>query len=157
MRVRDAGGPPPKPAAGTAPHDDAWARRVSRGIERGDRDALAEFYSAWFDRSLAHARRLTGRDESFCLDIVQDAMIKAAAAMRRVECRGQMSVWMRRVTASCALDRLREEASRTARQHAAARAEPAPPDARTERTLHWLAAELAQIDADEALLLRERL
>ncbi|MFT3685056.1 MAG: sigma factor [Phycisphaerales bacterium] len=136
--------------------DDAWARRVSLGIERGDRAALGEFYSAWFDRCLAHARRSTGRDESFCLDVVQDAMVKAAGSMRRVECERQLSVWVRRVVASCAVDRLREEASRTARQRGAARDERPEAPGYSDR-LEWLASELAEIDAEEALLLRERL
>jgi DNA-directed RNA polymerase specialized sigma24 family protein len=156
VRLRDAGDSPPTPRADLAPVDDAWARRVSLGVERGERAALGAFYSVWFDRCFAQARRLTRRDESFCLDVVQDAMVRAAGSMRRVECERQLAVWVRRVVASCAVDRVREESSRAARQRSVSRGEQQEGRPPADR-LEWLAAELAEIDAEEALLLRERL
>lgn len=138
--------------------DDAWAARVSRGVQRGDREALAEFYCAWFDRSMALAAKATGRDESFCLDTVQDAMLKAAGKLRRVETIAQLSAWMRRVVLSCAMDRLREEAARERRQNASSRGreESTVDDLATSLRLAWLEKELSACTAEERALLRQR-
>ena len=140
--------------------DDAWAARVSLGVQRGNQAALAEFYAAWFDRGLALAKHSTSRDESFCLDVVQDAMLKAASSLKRVETEGQLSAWMRRVLISCAMDRLREEAARTRRQRAVSASKngvsESGSDARLSERLEWLERELGSISADEAALLRQR-
>lgn len=139
--------------------DDAWAARVSLGVQRGERDALAEFYSAWFDRCRALASRATGRDESFCLDVVQDAMVKAAGGLRRVETAAELSAWMRRVVLSCAMDRLRDEAARERRQRVAAglRGASAELDAATAERMAWLEGELSGCTAEERALLRQRI
>jgi hypothetical protein len=65
--------------AGSGQHNTA---RLTRAIARGDRDALATFYNAWFDRSYAAARRLTGRDESFCLDVVRGSAGRQTGSRR---------------------------------------------------------------------------
>ncbi|NRA57140.1 MAG: hypothetical protein HRU13_03365 [Phycisphaerales bacterium] len=51
------------------------ARAITVRFARGDREAFAVFYDATFDDALADASRLTGRDEHFCLDTVQDAYL----------------------------------------------------------------------------------
>lgn len=94
---------------------DARAAAWCRGIRGGDPDALAEFYRHWFDRSVAIVRGRTGRDESFALDVVQDAMIRVARSMPRLESEGDVSRWMIRVLTTCALDRLKIEARERAR------------------------------------------
>jgi RNA polymerase sigma factor (sigma-70 family) len=135
---------------------DSWAVRVSTGVARGEREALAEFYRAWFDRALAAARKATGRDESFCLDVVQDAMVKAAAKLRPVRSAAELGAWMQRVVHSCALDRLRQEAARARRERTPApAATDGPPD--VEERIAWLAAELADRPPADGDLLRHRL
>lgn len=95
---------------------DARAAAWCRGIRGGDPDALAEFYRHWFDRSVAIVRGRTGRDESFALDVVQDAMIRVARSIPPLESEGDLSRWMIRVLTTCALDRFKSEAREAARR-----------------------------------------
>lgn len=147
--------PEPNPPPG---HGDEWAVRTSRGVARGEKEALAEFYGVWFNRCYALTRQTTGRDESFCLDVVQDAMIKAAASLKPVFSEAALNAWMSRVVRSCALDRLRSENARVRRERSAGAA--GVPAAGVNDDLaariEWLERELAaakQIDRD---LLRHR-
>lgn len=102
-------GSPPVP-------DDAAAHRLSAGIARGDAAALDEFYRAWFDWSYRLARRITGRDESFCLDVVQEAVLRVARTMKPMRRHADLERWMTRVVHTAALDLLRREARRVARE-----------------------------------------
>ncbi len=95
---------------------DARAAAWCHGIRSGDADAFADFYGHWFDRSVAIVRGRTGRDESFALDVVQDAMIRVARSVPRLESDGDLSRWMIRVLTTCALDRLKSEAREAARR-----------------------------------------
>ncbi len=51
-------------------HDST--RKLTAAAARGDADSLAELFRTRFSFMYAEARRSSGRDESFCLDIVQD-------------------------------------------------------------------------------------
>lgn len=95
---------------------DARAAAWCRGIRAGDPAALTDFYQHWFDRSVAIVRARTGHDESFALDVVQDAMIRVARSVPRLETEADLSRWMIRVLTSCAIDRLKQEARETARR-----------------------------------------
>lgn len=95
---------------------DARAAAWCRGIRTGDPAALTDFYQHWFDRSVAIVRARTGRDESFALDVVQDAMIRVARGMPRLETDADLSRWIICVLTTCALDRLKHEARETARR-----------------------------------------
>ena len=57
----------------------------------GNAKAVETFYSQYFDFLYHHARRATRRDEAFCLDVVQDAVIRIMRTIRRVESGGQAS------------------------------------------------------------------
>ena len=105
-----------------AGHDaDARARRLTAGMARGDRAALAEFYRLWFDRAYAMARSLTGRDESFCLDVVQEAMLRVVRSARAMASEADVERWMTRVVHTAALDQLRRESRRAQRERARGR------------------------------------
>ncbi|MEO1007799.1 MAG: sigma-70 family RNA polymerase sigma factor [Planctomycetota bacterium] len=95
---------------------DEHARAITARIARGDPEAFAELYEYVFDRALLDARGLTGRDEAFCLDVVQDAMLRAARRMPRLDTWAAVGAWMRRAIASSAIDLLRAEASRRKRE-----------------------------------------
>lgn len=88
---------------------------------RGDREAFAVFYEATFDDSLADARRLTGRDEHFCLDAVQDAYVRAARKLPAMESWGACRAWLRTAIASSAIDRIRTDSARSRRESAYSR------------------------------------
>ena len=89
-------------------------------IRAGDAAAIDGFYRAWSGRVTAGARSWTGRDESFCLDVLQDVMLKVIAGLPRLENERALEAWMGRVTRSCAADRLKSEKRRLARERRAA-------------------------------------
>lgn len=74
------------------------------------------FYEATFDDALADARRLTGRDEAFCLDAVQDAYMRAARSLPAMDSWPACRAWLKRAIASSAIDRIRSDIARARRE-----------------------------------------
>ncbi|MFK7765844.1 MAG: RNA polymerase sigma factor [Mariniblastus sp.] len=74
----------------------------------GDRNALATFYNFNFDVMLKEVRRCLGRDEQTCLDLVQDAMLKAIKSIKPISSEGQIIAWSRTVAKSVTYDWLRK-------------------------------------------------
>lgn len=154
--------PPSTPArdAGVDPFIVAMIRAISEN----DAPALARFYEGWFDRAFELARRLTGRDESFCLDVVQEAMMKVLRSLRPslgITTAGALDAWFSRVVHTTAIDLLRREARRRRREtsHRRAGVRPSGEDAAAlvalEDQAAWIAAELARegdLDASLAAL-----
>lgn len=99
----------------SAEADREWAGRVTGGIAAGSREALAKLYEAKFNLLLATVRDRIRCDESFALDCVQDAMIRIANSIERIDTTARLDAWLRRVVLSAALDRLRRERSEAAR------------------------------------------
>lgn len=132
--------------------DDA-VRRQTRAIASGDPEALAAMYEEWFDRMYAIARQSTRRDESFCLDVVQDVMMRVIRCVPVCENERVLGAWLRRVVLSCAYDRLRaERRMRNAHRYRARNAvreggfeSRNELHARDEEQLRWLRAELARL------------
>ncbi len=154
---------PPRAATPSAPRGEPWsgAREVTRAVASGDPDAFARLYEHWFDRAYAVARRATGRDESFCLDVVQESFVKMIAKMKPVESDAALAVWVRRVVTRTALDMLRAERRRAAREEHRARTGAEPHDA-GERAhadaarIGWLEEELRRLEHEEAQLILAR-
>lgn len=148
----------------TAPVDPGVVSLIA-GIAAGDTRALGEFYEEWFDRAFDLARQLTRRDESFCLDVVQDAMMKVIRKLRPglgIMTRGSLEAWFARVVHTTAIDLLRREARRRRREAApaaSARGEaPASADevAHLEERITWLSAEVRRLDSGEASMVAMR-
>lgn len=133
----------------------AWVQATTRAIARGDRDALGQFYEAWFNPCYAMARSLTGRDESFCLDVVQETMLRVIRSMREIQSSPALHAWMKRAVHSAALDLLRREARRLRREHlrGASQERAAAADDR----IAWVAARLAELPAGDGALVSLRL
>jgi RNA polymerase sigma factor (sigma-70 family) len=147
-------------SAGTG--EDAEALRITSAIRRGDPEAFAVLYGAWFDRAYAIARSLTRRDESTCLDVVQDAMLRAVRSLRPIGTREGLDRWMARVVRTAALDRLRRE-SRRARPEARAAVmsvEPEGPgafeDLEAREEASWLRERIGGLPERDRPLLEER-
>lgn len=104
-----ASGVPSSPANTTAD--------LTRRVARGDRNALAVFYERWFDTMYHEAARTTGRDEAFCLDVVQDVMLRVIKKLSAMESDAQLAAWLRKVVRSCAYDRLRSDIARAKREN----------------------------------------
>ena len=139
---------------GTGAVLDTPIRELTTAIASGNAEALARFYRGWFDRAYADARRATARDESFCLDVVQDAMIRVIRSMRAMDTEPQLRNWLRVVVQSCAYDRLRKEARRKRREETVVPSDrPSERDETTDEQLRWLRNELAGMDTPETRLL----
>jgi len=151
--------PRPAPAALRPTERGDATRDLTLAIARGDGAAFARFYEAWFDRAYAAARSLTGRDEAFCLDVVQDAMLRAARRMPTLPDERSLDRWLARVVRSAALDRLRRERRRVLRERSRSSTPmPSRPDEATEllERIDWLRASLAELPQDDRSLLDSR-
>lgn len=124
---------------------DESTRELTSAIASGDSEAFARFYRGWFDRAYGYAKRATGRDEAFCLDVVQDAMMRVIRSMRAMESEKEVGNWLRAVVTSCAYDRLRKEKRGHLREAGAAARKPDEGDDFHER-LAWLRTELSNLD-----------
>jgi len=142
----------------TVPHTDQQIERLTRAIRAGDTDAFAVLYDATFDLMLAQARRCTGRDEAFCLDVVQDACMRIIKSIRPLPSRRALERWLGVVVRSCAYDRLRSECRRRRRElkhpvHKLHDESMIEQNEDREQLLIWLGAQMRALpDADLRLL-----
>jgi len=153
----------PRPRAATAPAaarlPAAESFGLTAGIARGDEAAFAAFYELWFERAVGMVRAMTRRDEAFCLDVVQDCMLKVARRMRPLRSEAAVTQWMGRTLATTAIDALRAETRRSRREAMAARTDEAgddhPRDLEQAEMCEWLVARLADLpERERALLIR---
>jgi RNA polymerase sigma-70 factor (ECF subfamily) len=132
-------------------------RALTASIASGDRDAFARLYESRFDSLFLLARRFTGLDEQRCLDIVQDAMIRAIRAIKVCDDEPALDAWLARVVRSAAIDAVRSERRRRARELAVA---PARRESGADRPdparVEWLRAEVARLEGVAQDLLRAR-
>ncbi|MEM7812977.1 MAG: sigma factor, partial [Planctomycetota bacterium] len=91
-----------------------------RRLRVGDRDAAGTYYDRYFDAMFREARKAYGPDESACLDVVHDAMLKVIKSPPKADVAEYLEAWSRRVARSVAVDRARAESRRGRREQAAA-------------------------------------
>ncbi len=136
-------------------HSEIW--RQTRGMSRGEPAAIEWFYRRYFDQMFAEARRAGGGDENRCLDIVQEATLKALRCMRPFREETQLTRWVYVLVRSVVYDELRRESRRLRRENRRAQADAWEPteeeglDARAR--LAWLEKQLAHLTREEARLL----
>src|SRR4051812_41933319 len=82
----------------------------------GNAGSIETFYSQYFDFLYQHARRATRRDEAFCLDVVQDSVIRIMRTIRRVDSEAQLRAWLGLVVRTTAYDLLKAERRRGVRE-----------------------------------------
>jgi RNA polymerase sigma factor (sigma-70 family) len=102
--------------------------QLTAAMARGDRAAVAAFYERYFGLLYRAARGATRgrRDEHFCLDVVQDAVLRIVRTVKPVGGgEGQFVAWLRLVVQSAAYDLLRREQRRAAREREGASRGPA--------------------------------
>jgi RNA polymerase sigma-70 factor (ECF subfamily) len=120
--------------------------RLTAAMAAGEPGAIESFYRSYFDWLYRQALQATGRDESFCLDVVQEAVLRILRTIRRAQSEAQLRAWLRLVVRTTAYDMLKSEGRRERREHvAAAGRQPQPPPEDTQR-LQWLEQEIAQLD-----------
>jgi len=144
------------PIDGSPPSTAHWTARIARG----DTAAFSAFYEAWFDRVFALAQSFSRRDESFCLDVVQDAMLRVVKSMPTLEHESQVSAWLTRAVYSATIDQIRAEQRRTLREQRVAEATPEahtrdPAESLlTDEKRAWIAARLSELpERDRELVL----
>ncbi|HEY2585211.1 MAG TPA: sigma-70 family RNA polymerase sigma factor [Tepidisphaeraceae bacterium] len=89
---------------------------LTAAMAAGEARAVEAFYRQYFDTMYRHACNLTRRDESFCLDVVQDAVLRVIRTVRPVDSEAQFARWLRLVTQTAAYDLLRAESRRRKRE-----------------------------------------
>ncbi|MFA6043975.1 MAG: sigma-70 family RNA polymerase sigma factor [Phycisphaerales bacterium] len=90
--------------------------RLTRAVAHGDVAAFETLYRQWFPRVLALSMSATGRDESFCLDVTQETMLKAAKSIPVLESEAQLSAWFGKVALRLSLDAMKAERRRGRRE-----------------------------------------
>ena len=128
--------------------------RLTVAMSRGEAAAIETFYRAYFDRLYGEARRASRRDEAFCLDVVQDAVLRIMRTIQPVQSQHQLVAWLKLVIRTTAYDLLRSERRRRVREEAAignGSCEPADPE-----QLEWLRRKLREADPRIAELIELR-
>jgi len=144
--------------------------QLTAALAAGDEEAVATFYRRYFDWLYGQARRATRRDESFCLDVVQDAVLRVIRNVRPVTSEARFRAWLRLVVQTVAWDRLRADRRRMRHEYQATVVRAAAAvgggggtdgveaDASSgDGDLHaWLRAEIAKLDPDIVRLVELR-
>jgi RNA polymerase sigma factor (sigma-70 family) len=127
--------------------------KLTAALAAGDEQAVETFYRQYFDYLYAQARRASGgRDESFCLDVVQDAVLRIIRTVRATPCEKRFRAWLRLVVQTSACDRLRSERRRQRHELAAVMvrrsADAADETGRrdAQEQIEWLEAQIARLD-----------
>jgi RNA polymerase sigma factor (sigma-70 family) len=128
-------------------------QQLTRALAAGEEDAVATFYRQYFDWLYAQARRASGgRDEAFCLDVVQDAVLRVMRTVREVSAENQFRAWLKLVVQTAACDRLRSERRRQNHELAAATVATGRSGSAAGETidrddqLAWLRGQIARLD-----------
>ena len=84
-------------------------KQLTALMAAGNNHAIEVFYRRYFGLLLAEARRVTSRDEAFCLDVLQDAVLRIVRCVRAVSGEAELVSWLRIVVRTTAYDLLRSE------------------------------------------------
>ncbi len=107
-------------------------QNLTSAMAAGDAQAIAAFYRDHFDWMFIQAKLATRRDESFCLNVVRDALLRVMRTVSSVDSEAELQTWLRLVVLTTAFDLLRSE-------------QPPGNDSAGER-LTWLGEQLSGID-----------
>lgn len=151
---------PPDSTSGL-PDTPGDAARLTDGVRRGDRAAFSLLYERFSGRVFDVARSLTGRDEQFCLDVVQETMMRAIRSLPSLDSDAALGAWLTTTARRVAIDLLRSEWRRDVREkrrqaHAGTHSRLGGSDRtpRDQEELAWLCEQLRSLDADTELWLR---
>lgn len=128
---------------------------LTSGVAAGQPAAIAAFYTSYFDLLYDCARRSSFRDEAFCLDVVQDAMLRIIRTIRRADSEVQLIAWLRLVARTTAYDLLRREQRRNRHESAGRKPETVVHDLNDER-VDRLRQEIIRLDPKLARLIELR-
>lgn len=129
---------------------------LTASLASGEEAAVEAFYRRYFDLLYRAAHRATGRDEAFCLDVVQEAVLRVIRTAQRTDCEAAWITWLRLVVRTTAYDLLRAESRRQRREaHVASSTTEASVDAAADAyhavndrddRLAWLREQIVRLD-----------
>jgi RNA polymerase sigma factor (sigma-70 family) len=121
--------------------------KLTAALSAGDEEAVETFYRRYFDWMYAQARRATRRDESFCLDVVQDAVLRVMRNVKPVAGEARFRAWLKLVVQTVALDRLRSDRRRKRHELTAATGRASCSSGRdNDEEQEWLRREIVKLD-----------
>ena len=130
---------------------------LTHAVALGSAEALTQFYHDWFDWMYTTARALTQRDEAFCLDVVQDSMLRVIKSIKRMDTQGDLERWLATVVKRAAIDRMRSDARRAARdQRTLANRGSQPMMKATTEEREWLSRAVRALDPRDQDLIMAR-
>ena len=133
---------------------------LTAAMVAGNARATEAFYRQYFELMYLHACNITRRDESFCLDVVQDAVLRVIRTIRPTSCEAQLAAWLRLVTQTAAYDLLKSESRRRKRETRVALAvgsSGSTAEALTdEDRIAWLREEITSLDPQIARMIELR-
>jgi RNA polymerase sigma factor (sigma-70 family) len=132
--------------------------KLTAAMAAGNARAVEAFYRKYFQWIYRTAQKTTGRDESFCLDVVQDAMLRLIRTVRKVDSEAQLFAWLRLVVQTTAFDLLKAESRRRRREMAVAVGIGAEVEAASEGDdrLACLARQIARLDPEIVKIIEMR-
>ncbi len=135
--------------------------KLTADLAAGDSTAVETFYRRYFDTLYSQARRATGRDESFCLDVVQESVLRVLRSVRPVQFESQFTAWLKLVVQTTAYDLLRAESRRRKREIAMVTAgvsssSDADADGNDDDRLQWLRSKIAAMDEEIVRMIEMR-
>jgi RNA polymerase sigma factor (sigma-70 family) len=143
--------------------DYGSADKLTAAMAAGNPAAVTAFYRRYFGRLYGWARQAARRDEAFCLDVVQDAVLRVVRTVRPVATEAQLAAWLKLVVRTTAYDLLKADRRRDRRHavaalgvpagHAAAGAEDGGDAADAAERLAWLRGRLDAMDPQLARLI----
>ncbi len=125
----------------TAPPETA---ALTAAMAAGDDSAVTRFYRHYFDSMYQEARRVTRRDEAFCLDVVQETTLRVIRNIRKVESESQLIAWLKLVIRTTAYDLLRSEKRRRFREIATHQTRKEKAD--DDEQIKWLRDQILLLD-----------
>jgi RNA polymerase sigma factor (sigma-70 family) len=121
-------------------------QQLSAAMAAGDIAAVDAFYRDYFDWMYSQARRMTRRDEAFCLDVVQDAVLRVIRTVKAVDSESRFRGWLRLVVQTTAFDQLRSERRRKNREAMAG--SPSDEADIDSLQLDWLEQQISSLDPE---------
>jgi RNA polymerase sigma factor (sigma-70 family) len=121
---------------------------MTAAMAAGDERSIELFYRRYFDRLYGMARRAGGRDEAFCLDVVQESVLRVLRNVRRVSEEAQLVAWLGLVVRTTAYDLLKSENRRRRREAVVAVGADAvvTTSESDEERIAWLGRQIARMD-----------
>jgi RNA polymerase sigma factor (sigma-70 family) len=129
--------------------------QLTTAMAAGDERAIEAFYRRYFNWLYQKARRATGRDEAFCLDVVQESLLRILRCVRPIADEGPFRAWLRLAVQTTAYDIMKSESRRARREAvvmAACGGEVSQAPWQPAERLQWLHNQIAALDSETARL-----